>query len=79
MTVSTDGDSIPVYVADSQKAALKRVELLIAELAEGFDYEQQDAIEKGEMDASEKYDTANPALRQQNKINSNRRGKYHDN
>ena len=23
--------------------------------------------------------TANPALRQQNKINSNRRGKYHDN
>lgn len=56
MTVRTDGDSIPVYVADSQEAALKRVELLIAELAEGFDYEQQDTIEKGEMDASEKYD-----------------------
>lgn len=51
-----DGDSIPVYVADSQEAALERVKLLIAELTEGFDYEQQDAIEKGETDASEKYD-----------------------
>lgn len=51
-----NGDSIPVYVAGSQKEALARAKLLIAELTEGFNYEQQDAIEKGEMDASEKYD-----------------------